>query len=244
LSKLAAGFKRIYESDNWSDLDKGKYVVTRNDSSLIAFNLSAKNLAETGFRMVGAHTDSPCLKVKPNAEVIKHDYLQLGVEVYGGALLNPWFDRDLSLAGRITYETGNGEIDSKLIDFKLPIAVIPSLAIHLDHEANKKRAINPQTDILPIVLQHTDLSDKTKNKYNDLNTILLKQLIVQYPKLKMKKILAHELCFYDTQKAALSGLNQDFINSSRLDNLLSCFIGAQALINSLLDNYLLKVNCY
>jgi aspartyl aminopeptidase len=227
-----AGFKRIFESDNWSNLDKGQYVVTRNDSSLIAFNFSAKNLDETGFRMVGAHTDSPCLKVKPNAEVIKRNYLQLGVEVYGGALLNPWFDRDLSLAGRITYEADNGEIQSKLINFKQPIAIIPSLAIHLDREANKKRAINPQTDILPIVLQHKDLSDKTKNKYNDLNSILFKQLIVQYPKLKLKKILAHELCFYDTQNAVISGLNLDFINSSRLDNLLSCFIATQALIQS------------
>jgi len=124
---VAAGFKKIEEADDWSKLNKGKYVVTRNDSSIIAFNLSGTDLTETGFRMAGAHTDSPCLKVKPNAEVIKQGYLQLGVEVYGGALLNPWFDRDLSLAGRISYESDNGKIKSTLVNFKLPIATIPSL---------------------------------------------------------------------------------------------------------------------
>lgn len=232
-----AGFKQIYEADDWSALGKGKYVVTRNDSSLIAFNLSAKKLAETGFRMVGAHTDSPCLKVKPNAQVIKQGYLQVGVEVYGGALLNPWFDRDLSLAGRITYETSkhetaDGKIESKLINFKLPIATIPSLAIHLDREANKKRSINPQTDILPIVLHDNSLLDKGKKKHPALQTILFNQLKKQYPKIKIKKVLAYELNFYDTQPAALTGLQQDFISSSRLDNLLSCFIAVQALTSS------------
>ncbi|MFK5892723.1 MAG: M18 family aminopeptidase [Pseudomonadota bacterium] len=230
-----AGFKEINESDDWRHLNKGKYVVTRNDSSLIAFNLSAKKLSESGFHMVGAHTDSPCLKVKPNAEVIKQDYLQLGVEVYGGALLNPWFDRDLSLAGRISYEAIDGSIKSKLINFCLPIAIIPSLAIHLDREANKKRSINAQTDILPILLQgfeKTEVVQSEKSEQDIFSSILKKQLKKQYPKIKLKKILAHELSFYDTQAAALIGIQQDFISSSRLDNLLSCFIGAQALINS------------
>ncbi|MFK5984337.1 MAG: M18 family aminopeptidase [Pseudomonadota bacterium] len=223
-----AGFYELKESEKWADLKTGKYVVTRNDSALIAFTLPHKKLPESGFQMVGAHTDSPCLKVKPNAEVIKQDYLQLGVEVYGGALLNPWFDRDLSLAGRISYEMPDATIASKLVDFKNPIAIIPSLAIHLDRDANKNRSINPQTDILPILLNSTDLSDKQ----NNLGIILLEQLKKQYPKLKVKNILAHELFFYDVQKASLTGFNQDFISSSRLDNLLSCFIGAQALVSS------------
>jgi len=229
---LAAGFKQINEADNMSDLNKGRYVITRNDSSLVAFVLSGKNLAETGFRMVGAHTDSPCLKVKPNSEVVKQGYLQIGVEVYGGALLNPWFDRDLSLAGRVSYETPDGKVKSILINFKLPIAVIPSLAIHLDREANKKRSINPQTDILPVVLHNNKLIDDAKKNHNGLDAILRKQIKKQHPKIKLKNVLAHELCFYDTQAAALTGLKQDFISSSRLDNLLSCFIGVQALINS------------
>ncbi len=226
----AAGFKKINESENWSSLAKGKYVVTRNDSSLIAFNLADNKLAETGFRMLGTHTDSPCLKVKPNAEVIQQGYLQFGVEVYGGALLNPWFDRDLSLAGRVSYEAMDGSLNSKLINFKLPVAFIPSLAIHLDRNANKNRTVNPQSDILPVLLQTSKKTEK--NQQNVFSSIVMQQIKKQYPKIKLKKILAHELCFYDTQAAALTGIQGDFISSSRLDNLLSCFISIQALIDS------------
>jgi aspartyl aminopeptidase len=239
---IEAGFKHIKESDDWSAFftgkftgksSKGKYVVTRNDSSIIAFNLSGDNLVETGLRMVGAHTDSPCLKVKPNSEVKKLGYLQLGVEVYGGALLNPWFDRDLSLAGRVSYDTADGKLESQLIDFRQAIATIPSLAIHLDRDANKNRSINSQTDILPILLQtNEELSDK--NVKETLDSILLKQLKKQLSmkKSKIKKLLAHDLYFYDTQLASINGLNEDFISSARLDNLLSCFIAVKALINS------------
>jgi len=108
----AAGFKRLSEKDAWnlhSHKHDGRYFVTRNDSSIIAFTLQ-QSLLEHGIRMVGAHTDSPCLKVKPNPDIHKHGYLQLAVEVYGGALLNPWFDRDLSLAGRVSFLNEQGEI--------------------------------------------------------------------------------------------------------------------------------------
>ena len=95
--------------------------------------------------MLGAHTDSPCLQVKPKPDVRKHGFYQLGVQVYGGALLNPWFDRDLSLAGRVTYKTRQGKISSALVDFARPVAVVPSLAIHLDKGVNDNRKVNPQT---------------------------------------------------------------------------------------------------
>ena len=107
----AEGFQQLNESDAWNMVNPGRYYITRNDSSIIAFNL-ASDLVENGFRMVGAHTDSPCLKVKPNPEIVNNSYFQLGVEVYGGALLNPWFDRDLSLAGRISYVNTNKEVHS------------------------------------------------------------------------------------------------------------------------------------
>ena len=101
----SAGFTLLNESDAWELKPGGSYYVLRNDSSLIAFTIGANDIVETGIRMVGAHTDSPCLKVKPQPEIINNGYYQLGVEVYGGALLNPWFDRDLSLAGRVSYLT-------------------------------------------------------------------------------------------------------------------------------------------
>jgi len=122
----AHGFMRLYEAEQWSlqggAAKGGRYYVTRNDSSIVAFQLN-QSLVENGIRMVGAHTDSPCLKVKPNPEIVKNNYLQLGVEVYGGALLNPWFDRDLSLAGRVSYLSDQGKIEHQLINLEKAIGV-------------------------------------------------------------------------------------------------------------------------
>lgn len=214
-----AGFERLDESDEWSLSAGGKYFVTRNDSSMIAFVSGAENPLESGMRMVGAHTDSPCLMVKPQPEIYANGYLQLGVEVYGGVLLNPWFDRDLSIAGRIVVESVEGVLSQKLIDFKRPVAVIPSLAIHLDRDANKNRSINAQTDIPPILMR----ADKDRN---------FKQLIEKTFLLKGERVIDYELCLYDVQCAAELGFNNDFFTSARLDNLLSCYIAAQALIHA------------
>ncbi len=219
------GFTHLDELDAWGELSSGRYYVTRNDSSIIAFTLAKANLAETGFHMVGAHTDSPCLKVKPQPETIKQSLLQLGVEVYGGALLNPWFDRDLSMAGRVTYVDSMQTIKHILIDFKKAVAMIPSLAIHLDREANKNRTINAQKHLPPIVIQ-VDEGDKV-----DFRDLLLYQVKQQHPELNITSVLDYEISLYDTQGATIVGLNDDFIASARLDNLLSCYVGLIALIN-------------
>ena len=222
---IKAGFERLDEGDVWSIDTSGAYYLIRNDSSLCAFSLAGKEPVAHGLRMVGAHTDSPCLKVKPQAEIKKKGYFQLGVEVYGGALLNPWFDRDLSLAGRISFEQKNGVLAHRLIDFELPLAVIPSLAIHLDREANNARSINAQTDLPPILLQCDD-------GQTEFHGLLRDQLLKQYPDLSLENILDYELSFYDTQSAAQVGLQQQFVAAARLDNLLSCYTGMQALLAS------------
>ena len=130
-----AGFTKLTEADTWK-LEKGKkYFVTRNDSSIIAFTYPK----DSNYTMVGAHTDSPNLKLKPNPVIKEHGVVRFGVESYGGLLLNPWFDRDLSLAGRVSYLDSNNEIKDTLIDVKKSIAIIPSLAIHLDDKANKEQ---------------------------------------------------------------------------------------------------------
>ena len=216
-----ADFQALNESDSWSLQPGGRYYVTRNDSSIVAF---IQGKPEHGFRMSGAHTDSPCLKVKPHPEINKHGYLQLGVEVYGGALLNPWFDRDLSLAGRVQYLDGNDQLHSTLINYEKPIAVIPSLAIHLDRQANKDRSINPQTDIPPILCQ---LSQDEKADFRDM----LKDKLQEDGHTHCQRVVDYDLSFYDTQSAAIIGLRDDFIASARLDNLLSCYVGLQALID-------------
>jgi len=220
---IDAGFKRMYEQDDWGEVEAGRYFVTRNDSSLIAFKSSAQGLSKHGMRLLGAHTDSPCLKIKPQPDIKQARFLQLGVEVYGGALLNPWFDRDLSLAGRVSYESKSGGIKSVLIDFESPIAVVPSLAIHLDKSANKERSVNPQTD-MPVVIALAGGS------YSGFHGLLKQKLIAD--DVDVANILDFEIYCYDTQRPSVIGLNKEFIASARLDNLLSCFVGIQALINS------------
>ena len=217
------GFEQLHEADSWGQLNAGHYFVIR-EASIIAFTLTGDDLSNTGIRMVGAHTDSPCLKVKPKPEKVQQSLFQLGVEVYGGALLNPWFDRDLSLAGRVSYEEPQGQIAQVIIDFKDPIATIPSLAIHLDREANQNRSINPQLHLPPILAQMDD-GDKL-----DFRALLEQQCRQQHPEINIGRVLDYEMCFYDTQKAAVMGLSADFITSARLDNLLSCYVGLQSLL--------------
>ncbi len=206
-------FSELNERDSWS-LEAGKkYFVTRNDSSIIAFTYPKNH---EGYIMMGAHTDSPNLKLKPNPIIEKNGLTQLGVEPYGGLLMNPWFDRDLSLAGRVSFSNEVGDICEEYIDFKEPIAIIPSLAIHLDKEANKNRTVNAQKDIVPVFTCRKDI---------DLQSLLFSQLCEEKP----KKLLSHELSFYDTQKAAYVGLEKEFIASARLDNLLSCYVATRVM---------------
>ena len=219
----AAGFRRLVEGEQWA-IGKGESCyVTRNDSSIIAFRAGAVIPPRAGIRMVGAHTDSPCLMVKPTPEIQSHGCFQLGVQVYGGALLNPWFDRDLSLAGRVSYACPEGRLRMSLVDFRDPIAVIPSLAIHLDREANQQRTVNPQTAIVPVL----GLASDSKPQLREL---LRTQLQREHPGIEVREVLDYELCFYDTQDPELVGLQREFIASARLDNLLSCFTGLQALL--------------
>lgn len=207
-----AGFIKLQEEESWHLQEGRKYYVTRNDSSVIAFTYP-KN--RKNYVMVGAHTDSPNLKIKPNPITKEHGVIKFNVEPYGGLLLTPWFDRDLSLAGSVSYLSSEDKICSTLIDVQKPIATIPSLAIHLDDKANKDKTVNKQTDISPVL---------TTNEDFDFNEFLLWQL-TKNDIFDVKEIYASELSFYDTQKAGFVGLRDDFIASARLDNLVSCYTG-------------------
>lgn len=221
-----AGFEQLSEADSWTLKPNGRYYVTRNDSALIAFRAAKKSLLDDGVRIAGAHTDSPCLKVKPNPEIRNQGYLQLGVEVYGGALYTPWFDRDLSIAGRVNYRDRKGELRSALLNVEEAIAVIPSLAIHLHRKVHENRTLNPQKELQPIILQVAD-----KEKF-DFDAYLLATLKKQAQHRSAQKVLAHELYLYDTQAPAVVGMEGQFIASARLDNLLSCYVACQSLIKS------------
>ena len=210
-------FVELKEENKW-DIKPGKYFLKRNGSSIIAFQLGEHPPEETGLKIVGAHTDSPGLKLKPTPIMRRNGLFQLGVEVYGGALLNPWFDRDLSIAGRITKTKRNGAIESTIIDAKEPLAFIPSLAIHLDREANKNKSVNAETDIVPIIS-----SEIQPNELDDLLAAHLK---------KGETLLSTDLFFYDTNQASFVGARKEFLAAARLDNQLSCFCAISALLEA------------
>ena len=225
---LAAGFQPLDEAQSWQLVPGQRYFVTRNASSLIAFTLPDQVHSQKrplAVRLVGAHTDSPCLRIKPSPDLRKNNYVQLGVEVYGGALLNPWFDRDLSIAGRVDYLCEDQSLKSCLIDLRRPVAIIPSLAIHLDREANQSRSVNAQKDLPPVL----SIAGVRDGSFDDL---LLAHLREQHGAIEAVRVLSHELSFYDTQLPAIIGLHDEFISSARLDNLLSCHVGVEALVEA------------
>lgn len=218
------GFTRLRETDHLGELAQGSYYLLRNDASLIAFTLTTNTDHLRALRLAGAHTDSPALKIKPNPVQLRHGYVQLGVEIYGGALLAPWFDRDLSIAGRVCWQQGDGTLQASLIDFQRPVATVPSLAIHLDREANDKHSIDRQTALVPLWLQADDPPD--------FHILLGEQLVKQHPEAIGAEVLDFDLFLYDTQPVARVGLHNEFICGPRLDNLLSCHALLVALIQT------------
>ncbi|MBC8287152.1 MAG: M18 family aminopeptidase [Nitrospinae bacterium] len=215
---LDKGFVELKEADAWKLAPNGKYFLTRNDSSLIAFVVGSK----PGFKIIGAHTDSPNLRLKPQAGYAKNGYLQLGVEIYGGVLLSTWTDRDLSLAGRVIL-AGKKNPSTKLIRFEQALLRIPQLAIHLNQDVNKRGLLlNEQIHLPPIFsMQNKSAPDE-----------VLKKMVARELKCKPADIIGLELSLYDTQPGAVAGAEGEFIFSGRLDNLASCHSAMHALTES------------
>ncbi|KAA8916402.1 hypothetical protein TRICI_001446 [Trichomonascus ciferrii] len=250
---VSAGFKEINERENWeSKLEKGsKYFVTRNGSSIIAFGIGAKWAPGNGISIVGAHTDSPTFRVKPKSKKTNAGYHQVGIETYGGGLWHTWFDRDLSVAGRV-YIKEQERYVPKLIKVDKPILRIPTLAIHLDREVNNKLEFNKETHLTPILgLAEQQLNgDKaTNNEEGSENDFSSFESIDQRHEPEFLKLIAQEagvssvsdiqdfeLVLYDTQKSVVGGLKDEFIYSPRLDNLCSSYCAIQGLINSVEDS--------
>lgn len=219
-------FAQLYETERWQ-LDQGRsYFLCRDNGAIVAFTMGRAETAEQGFRMLGAHTDSPCLQIKPRAEVKTGSFLQLGVEVYGGSLLAPWFDRDLSLAGRVCCEMADGSLSVLLINFFRPLLTIPSIAIHLDREANTHGGINQQKHLPPIICQSIE------QQLPDLRAILMDQIKLEHGDCPVVRILTFDLFCYDFHQPVFTGINGEFISSARLDNLVSCHAGMTALANA------------
>jgi len=219
------GFIALDEGESWR-IEKGKkYHVARN-GSLIAFSLGAKTTLDDGFRMIGAHTDSPSLQIKPHIRTNGAPYIMAGVEKYGGALLSTWFDRELSLAGLVTCSTRDSQVAQVLIDFKKPLLYIPSLAIHLNRKANEGMEINVQEHFSPI------LGQDEGQDFPDFIEILKSQINKDRPDVSIDGILGFDLFCYDLNKPATFGFKKDFLAAPRLDNLLSCHVGLEAICDA------------
>lgn len=219
------GFIEIKETDKWDLQAKGKYYVIKNDSALIAFEVGTGNIEETGFRLIGAHTDVPGFRIKPNPQMISEGkYVKLNTEVYGGPILYTWYDRPLSIAGKVSIKGVSPlKPETRLINIDKPLLIIPSLAIHMNREVNEGYKINKQVDTLPLL----GLINDELEKEDYLMNILAEELQVN-----KEDILNFELGLYEYEKGSLIGMNEELISSGRFDDLWMVFAGVKALVNS------------
>ncbi|KAL1958883.1 hypothetical protein VTO42DRAFT_3436 [Malbranchea cinnamomea] len=246
-----AGFQEIKEKDSWASICKpgGKYYLTRNGSTIVAFAIGSKWKPGNSVSMIGAHTDSPCLRVKPVSKKKSEGFLQIGVETYGGGLWHTWFDRDLGVAGRVMVREKDGSIKQKLVHIQRPILRIPTLAIHLDRQ--ETFSFNKETQLFPIAgLVEAELNKESKDSeskgkenedapFNPLKTATERhhpyfvELIASEVSAEPDDVMDFEMLLFDTQKACLGGFKDEFIFSARLDNLNMSYCATMGLIESL-----------
>ncbi|KAL3649678.1 hypothetical protein CASFOL_006081 [Castilleja foliolosa] len=236
---VAAGFRLLKENEEWELKPGGRYFFTRNMSSLVAFSIGEKYSVGSGFHVIAAHTDSPCLKLKPKSALSKSGYLMVNVQTYGGGLWHTWFDRDLSLAGRVIVRADNGSFSHKLVKIKRPLLRVPTLAIHLDRTVNTDGfKPNLENHLIPLLaVQDDKTSSESDEKAStssskDAHHQLLMQILSDELGCKIQDIASLELNVCDTQPSCFGGANEEFIFSGRLDNLASSFCAFRALVDA------------
>lgn len=218
------GFTELREDEEWKiEKSKGYYLV-KNSSTIIAFKTGEDLPSISGFKITGSHSDSPTFKIKPAADIYQNGYHKLNTEVYGGPIISSWFDRTLSVAGRVytVNEDDPLKIHEHLINIDKDLFTIANLCIHQNRNVNKGYEYNAQKDTLPILELINENMEKTC-----IEDILAKEL-----KIDRKSILDYELFIYDREKGKIIGLNDEFIHSSRLDNLAMAHVSLNALLSS------------
>lgn len=212
---LAEGFAQLREEHKWEIVNGGKYFVTRNDSSIVAFTIP--ETGALGYRIMASHSDSPTFKIKENPEMeVDKKYVKLNVERYGGMLCAPWFDRPLSVAGRVIVKEGDAFV-TKFVDVDRDLLMIPNLAIHMNREVNDGYKYNAQVDMLPL---YGDISSK--------DTFM--KSIAEAAGVKEEDILGHDIFLYNRVKGSIWGANEEFVSSSRLDDLQCAFSSLQGFL--------------
>lgn len=218
----AAGYRELKGQETWSLKEGDKVYYIKSDSSIFAADLG-KGTFKEGFRLIGSHSDSPSFRIKPNSEMRSEGFLKLNTEVYGGPILNTWFDRPLSVAGRVAVRSGDlMEPEIRTVDVQRPILYIPNPAIHMNRDVNKGVELNRQTQVLPVVALEAEASEEK----------IFHQLIAEKLGVAQEDILDYELYLYETAKGELVGLNEEFISSKRMDNLSMAHASVKALIES------------
>ena len=202
---VGAGFEELDLADAWQLQAGKKYFTTKNDTAVFAFVVGSRPASETGFRIIAAHSDSPCFRIKPNAEMLREGVVSLNTEVYGGPILYTWFDRPLSLAGRVMLRGADAlHPRSVLIDFERPLLVIPHLAIHFNREVNNGNKLSKQKDMIPVLA----LAEGVKEKGSMLIDAVAERLGVD-----RSEIIDFDLMVYNQQKAVRTGIRGELFMS-------------------------------
>lgn len=217
---IQKGFKELKESHVWKLDAGGKYFVTRNGSSIISFTVSSATFQS--FLICASHSDSPTFKIKENPELPGAGLVSLNVEKYGGMLINPWFDRPLSIAGRIVVSEKSDStklsFKSILINFDRDLVMIPNLAIHMNRDANEGHHFDLQQEIRPVISENEDFS--------------LKKLLAKEAGVKAEEIISYDLFLYNRDKGTFWGEKKEFISSPKLDDLECVYTSLQAFLNA------------
>ncbi|KAK3163112.1 hypothetical protein QOZ80_1BG0097810 [Eleusine coracana subsp. coracana] len=233
---LAAGFKLLSENDDWDLQPGGRYFFTRNMSCLVAFAVGEKYRVGNGFNIIAAHTDSPCLKLKPRSASFKSGHQMVNVQTYGGGLWHTWFDRDLTLAGRVILKAPDGSFKHKLVKVSRPLIRVPTLAIHLNRTVNSDGfKPNLETHLVPLLAtkhEETIMNSDDKTSTKVAHHPLLLQILSEEIGCESDEIIGMELNVCDTQPSCLGGGSNEFIYSGRLDNLASCYCALRSLMDS------------
>jgi aspartyl aminopeptidase len=218
----------------WQLQRGGRYFFSRNGSTLVAFAVGSKWAVGSGWSIIGTHTDSPNLQLKPISNVQSQGFLQLGVSTYGGGLWHTWFDRDLTVAGRVFVSAANGDLETRLVYIPRPIMRIPSLAIHLDRSVSDAFKFNAETHLVPVI--ESALKAQLETPADAPNNNDLVKAIAQELKVEQAAVRGFELSIVDSQDAQIGGIREEFIFAPRIDNLASSFCAVEALRESTTKN--------
>ena len=218
------GFERIMPREKWEIKKGGKYFLKKSSSTIIAFTVGEDFDVKNGFKIFGAHTDSPCFRIKPNPEIVTENVVRLNTEVYGGPILSTWFDRPLSIAGRVIVK-GEDSFFPRTVKIKIdePLLTIPNLAIHQNREVNNGVKIDKQNDVLPVI----SLINKNFEREGYLERIILEKTGI-----KKEDIIDFDLYLYATEKGCLLRADEEFMSSPQIDNLASVYTGLIGLLEA------------